>query len=110
MKTYIAEWENGTISIISAKNDIDLFWKLDEEADPDGAKLYVLQDDTELHITTDIAKDKDGEPKILFGSDNGLKRYRFKKGITEKAFQYLCPEATGESIKEVSSNMGITYK
>jgi hypothetical protein len=111
MKTYIAQWPDGTISIVSAEGQTDLFWKLDAEADPNEAKLFVIQDDEELHITTRIVKDKKGEPKIEFDSNDGeIKRYRFKKGITEKAFQYLCPEATSERIKEVSTNMGITYK
>jgi len=56
MKTYLAKWPDGTISVLQAKNMIDLFWDLDMEANPLSAKLYELP--KRFQLTTSI---KDGE-------------------------------------------------
>jgi hypothetical protein len=56
MKTYLAKWPDGTISILQANTMIDLFWNLDMEANPLSAKLYELP--KRFQLTTII---KDGE-------------------------------------------------
>jgi hypothetical protein len=114
MKTYIAQWENGTISILTAEDKTELFWKLDSEGDPIGAKIFVVPTDEEgnFHITTDIIKKKD-EPVIYFGSGEyggEIKRARWEKGTTLKAMKKLCPDATEQSVKNILPLIGITYK
>jgi hypothetical protein len=59
MKTYLAKWPDGTISILQANTMIDLFWDLDMEANPLSAKLYELP--KRFQLTTTI---KDGEIEI----------------------------------------------
>ena len=59
MKTYLAKWPDGTISILQAKNMIDLFWDLDMEGNPLTAKIYKLP--KRFQLTTTI---KDGEIEI----------------------------------------------
>jgi len=52
-KLYIAEWGDGTISIVSAKNSKDLFWVLDTEGDPYDTKITELNfHQGDVHITT----------------------------------------------------------
>jgi hypothetical protein len=53
-KTYLAKWENGTISILTASNNLELFDKLDVEGDPNGLLIYRLPED--FHLGTDIIK------------------------------------------------------
>lgn len=58
-KLYVAEWLDGTISIVSAKNSKDLFWKLDTEADPYNIKITELNfHQGDIHITTKKSKSK----------------------------------------------------
>lgn len=58
MKTYIAKWPNGTISIVKANSKKDLFWKLDLEDDPESAEVFILPTgkDGAMHISTDLIK------------------------------------------------------
>jgi uncharacterized alpha/beta hydrolase family protein len=112
MKTYIAQWENGTISVLTAKNKTDLFWKLDSEGDPISAKIFVVPTDEEgnIHITTNIIKKKN-EPVIYFGSYcEEIKRARWEKGTTLKAMKQICPNATEQSVKNIIPLINITYK
>ena len=68
MKTYIAKWPNGTISILSAKNEDDLLLRLDSEASPSQAKIFrVPTPNGNLHITTNLIEEE-GECAIAFGS------------------------------------------
>jgi hypothetical protein len=56
MKTYIAKWPNGTVSILTASDIDDLFWMLDEEGDPSAAEIFQLKQ--RFHLTTDVVKGK----------------------------------------------------
>lgn len=40
MKLYYAIWPDKSISIVHAKNHIEAFWFLDEEANPYSAKIW----------------------------------------------------------------------
>lgn len=69
---YIAKWPNGTITILSASNKKDLFFKLDSEGDPSCAEISRLNlGDGEIHITTQFTSkdnvpvlDEEGNPEI----------------------------------------------
>jgi hypothetical protein len=71
MKLYIAKWPNGTVTILSAKNKKDLFFKLDEEGDPSAAEIeHINFLNDEVHITTNFVTEvKNGEskPDIVVG-------------------------------------------
>ena len=56
MKTYLAKWPNGTISIVSARLHNDLYLQLDKEADPEKADVYEVP--KPFHITTDVKNGK----------------------------------------------------
>ena len=56
MKTYLAKWPDGTISVLQAKTLVDLFWDLDAEADPAEAKVFELP--KRFHIATCIVNNE----------------------------------------------------
>lgn len=114
MKTYIAKWPNGTISILTAEDKTDLFWKLDSEADPVEAKIFEVPTDEEgnIHITTGLFKKKNDYVIEFQSGEYGeqIKRARWPKDTTLKAMQQLVPDATEESVKKLCPQFGITYK
>lgn len=74
MKLYIANWPNGTISILNAANKKDLFFKLDEEGNPNDADITCVNFEDSVHITTNFKKNDndvveindDANPEILW--------------------------------------------
>jgi hypothetical protein len=57
VKLYIANWPDGSISILNAKNKLELSLRLDIEANPDHAKITELNfPDEQIHLTTSVAK------------------------------------------------------
>jgi hypothetical protein len=114
MKTYIAQWENGTISILTAEDKTDLFWKLDSEGDPVHAKIFEvpLDEEDNFHITTNITKKKNDYVIECGSGEYGeeMKRVRWPKDMTLKAMRKLCPDATEESVKKICPQIGLTYK
>ena len=88
MKTYLAKWPDGTISILQANTMIDLFWDLDMEANPLSAKLYELP--KRFQLTTTI---KDGEIEIdeIFPRTNykDLKEIFFPATIADDAHNQI---------------------
>lgn len=104
-KNYLINWPNGTISIIAADNPYDLFWRMDEEGDPTCPEneIYILPE--RFHIGTQLI---DGKIQFSNYEDDNLKRYKFPKNFTDRAFQrayrqtlhlrrYLTPNQTGIS-------------
>ena len=66
MRTYLAEWPDGTFTVCSASNLVDLFWTLDEEGDPYATKSYLLP--SRFEIVSDFVDGKlvwDAEGKKL---------------------------------------------
>jgi hypothetical protein len=65
MKTFIAEWPNGTISILTANSVMDALERLEREGDVgELGKLY--QCPTDFHISTDLEMNGN-EVKIELG-------------------------------------------
>ncbi len=54
MKIYIAKWPDNSISILSAKNQRDLFFKLDCEGDPAYAEIkeYNFNKTDDIYFTS----------------------------------------------------------
>jgi hypothetical protein len=50
MKTYLVKWANGDFSILTAENEYDLFWAVDQEGDPTGFKTKVYELPEYFHI------------------------------------------------------------
>jgi hypothetical protein len=65
MKLYIAKWPNGTISILNASSKKDLFFKLDEEGDPNEAEITCLNFEDSIHIITEFKKNENGIVEIV---------------------------------------------
>jgi len=57
MKLYIANWPDGSISILNARDKNQLALRLDIEGNPDLAKISELNFlDDQIHLTTSVAK------------------------------------------------------
>jgi hypothetical protein len=56
MKTYLAKWPDGTISVLQAKTLVDLFWDLDAESNPLEAKVFELP--KRFHLATCIVNNE----------------------------------------------------
>jgi hypothetical protein len=58
MKLYIANWPDGSISILNARDKTQLSLRLDIEGNPELAKISELNFlDDQIHLTTSVAKD-----------------------------------------------------
>ena len=98
-KTYLAKWENGTISILTASNNLELFDKLDVEGDPNGLLIYRLPED--FHLGTDIEK-KDEKTFISCDQqfehdETKMKRHKFPEDMTARYYADIC----GVTLKEL---------
>jgi len=57
VKLYIANWPDGSISILNARDKNQLALRLDIEANPELAKISELNFlDDQIHLTTSVAK------------------------------------------------------
>ena len=52
MKTYLCKWPDKTISVLTAKSERDLFFKLDSEADPSYPTVRIYKLPVDFQITT----------------------------------------------------------
>ena len=57
MKLYIAKWPDNSLTIVTASSKRDLFFKLDEEANPAEAQVTCVNFKNDVHITTRFAFD-----------------------------------------------------
>jgi hypothetical protein len=57
VKLYIANWPDGSISILNAKDKSQLCLRLDIEANPDHAKITEVNfADEQIHLVTSVRK------------------------------------------------------
>ena len=50
-KLFVAVWPDKTFTIVNASSKSELFWRLDEEADPSLTKIRELEfEDDKIHI------------------------------------------------------------
>jgi len=81
MKTYLAKWPDGTISVLQAKNMIDLFWNLDAESNPEEAQLFELP--KRFHLATCLIKNK---IEVYCEDECNLKEVFFPETIINDAY------------------------
>lgn len=84
MRTYLASWPNGTITVLTASNEVELFDTLDEEGDPEQAKVFILP--TKFAVTTEIENNG-----ITFDESQSLKelkQFHFSENIFEKVYSH----------------------
>ena len=104
MKTYIAKWPNGTISILTAENQVDLFWQLDSEGNPSCAEIFqVTKNEYEdFHIATNLEKKKNKYVISFYSNqDNDFKKTKWKKDIHIEALKELNPDLKKEDIEPI---------
>jgi len=87
MKTYLAKWPDGTISVLQAKNMIDLFWDLDAEANPLEAKVFELP--KRFHLATCIVNNEIQVDEMYCEDECNLKEVIFKANIISAAYGLL---------------------
>jgi len=57
VKLYVANWPDGSISVLNAKDRLQLSLRLDIEGNPELAKITELNfTDDQIHLTTSVAK------------------------------------------------------
>lgn len=102
---YLINWPNGTISIITADNADELFWRMDQEGDPTfpDIEIYILPE--YFHIGTQLIN---GQIEFSNYEDEELKRYTFPKNFSSKALQRAYPNASRNTISHIKSVIGIT--
>ena len=84
MKTYLAKWPNGTISILQAKTLVDLFWDLDAESNPLEAQLFELP--KRFHIATCIVNNEIQVDEMYCEDEHNLKEVFFPDIIIKDAY------------------------
>jgi hypothetical protein len=106
MKTYIAKWPDGSVSILNAIDKDHLYIKLDAEGDPYCCELYEIKSESEdFHFSFEIAKQGeemfvDIEPVETAAT---LKKTKLPKDSFEKHLSLL----TGKSLKQIKANPNI---
>lgn len=79
---FLIKWENGTISVLYASDEVDLFIGIDSEGDPFCVEIYILPKYS--HLTTDV---KDG--KILaYDQVAELKQFKLSDDIFSRVYSY----------------------
>ena len=106
MKTYIAKWPDGSVSILNAIDKDHLYIKLDAEGDPYCCELYEIKSESEdFHFSFEIAKQ--GEEVFIdvepIETDATLKKVKLPKDSFEKHLSLL----TGKSLKQIKANPNI---
>jgi len=84
MKTYLAKWPDGTISVLQAKTLVDLFWDLDAEADPAEAQLFELP--KRFHLATCIVNNEIHVDEMYCEDECNLKEVFFPDTIINDAY------------------------
>ena len=105
MKTYIAKWPDGSVSILNAIDKTHLYIKLDAEGDPYCCELYEIKSESEdFHFSLEIVKQVetfiDIEP---IETDATLKKIKLPKDSFEKHLSLL----TGKPLKQIKANPNI---
>ena len=78
MKTWIAKWPDGTISIVRAKNKEEAFWIFDREGSPSYADIYQITSER-FHIMASAEKKEwHKEPEISFSFGEGTSKRKAK--------------------------------
>lgn len=96
-RIYVVNWPDGTISFLTAKNDVDLYDKLDVECscpEEGDLKIHEIKPDEfgQFHLITkleeEIGGSKDGQIKVrvdITGEiEDKLVPFKFKKDIAAK--------------------------
>jgi hypothetical protein len=126
MPVVLARWPNATFSVVLMPKGfsmVDLYWTLDEEADPQFAVAYLLgsKNGESAHATFDwnegdfLESHQDGIQAVRLGPASGtldshsgrLKELKWPRGIVRLAYRSLsrsAPVDKPQTIREMSSD------
>lgn len=78
MKTWLAKWPDGTISVVRAENKTEAFLVFDREGDPTQAQVYEISS-SNFHIKTVVTPRKRQKPRInvAFGEETTKRKIKF---------------------------------
>jgi len=109
-KLFLAKWIDGSISLIAARDVIELFDKLDMEADPSGCTIFQVMNynNNNFHFKFNIANQGketfiDADVEEDYSQCMKLKKITLPKDAFEK---YLA-RITGRTLKDIQSNVDI---
>jgi hypothetical protein len=115
MKTYIAKWQNGSVSVLTAEDKVELFDKLDTEGDPFSCELLEVGSKTgQFHLSFEIAN-QGGETFIGIDEPevgSGLKKIKLPKDVFEKHLSRVMNKPLKQikaisNLQEIKKQMGI---
>ena len=104
---YLVKWPDGSASILTAHDKVNLFDRIDMEGDPMDCKIYEIKaNDDNLHLSFEIKKQ--GEETFIAVDTAGdyceeakLKRVNFPTNIFAKYLSRI----TGRTLKDIQSNV-----
>jgi hypothetical protein len=102
MKTYIAKWPNGSVSILNAIDKIHLFDKLDREGNPFCCELFEVKSEMEdFHFGLEVVRQGD---EYFIGIETPDEETQVKKTkLPKDAFEKNMSLIMGKSLKEVKA-------
>ncbi len=101
MNTYLASWPDGSISVIQADGEINLFLSLDEEGPPLEAKICILP--KRFHLKTYL----NNEMVEAWVDDYDMEEFQFDENIVEYALKSINPDLTKDQINLISKTIGM---
>jgi hypothetical protein len=102
---YLAKWPDGSISLVEAANELELFRELDTQCDPYSASICKINKSERLHLEFEIKQQRDESfIDVEVAEDNEIvsefKPFDFKKDMF---IRYLS-EITGISMKALKKS------
>lgn len=85
--TYLIKWPNGTISVLTAESEFELFDKIDVEGNPLDTKIYKLPKD--FHLTTTLLKGKISCDQEFEHNEVKMKRIQFPQDICTRVYEEI---------------------
>lgn len=79
---FLIKWENGTISVLYASDEVNLFIGIDSEGDPFCAEIYILP--KYFHLTTDVKAGK----ILAYDAVDELKQFELSDDIFSRVYSY----------------------
>ena len=107
MNTYLVKWPDGSVSVVQAYDETDLYVRLDTEGDPKCAVIKKIVGDGLFHLTFNIATQ--GEEQFIDADlceecdDVKLRKFSFRKDMFIKYLARIT-NSTVKNIKNLPQN------
>lgn len=107
MDTYLVKWPDGSVSIVQADDETQLYMSLDIEGDPSCATIQKIVGCGNFHLSFNIAeqnKERFIDVDLVDEcEDVQLKKFKFRKDIFIKYLAKIT-SSTVKSLKELPQN------